>query len=80
MNKSQTPTKKLVKMVIDSELCKGCKLCISACPQNTLETSKKSNTIGYFTTKSKQDYQDNCALCTNCATICPEICIEIYKE
>ncbi len=65
---------------IDSEKCKGCELCVSVCPKEVLEISKKSNSKGYFPAKTKKDYQERCIGCGSCFIICPDICIEIYKE
>lgn len=34
-------------VVIDEERCKGCGLCINACPKKVLSFSKKFNSKGY---------------------------------
>jgi len=36
------------KIIIDSERCKGCSLCVTACPKNCIVISNRPNTIGYF--------------------------------
>ena len=33
---------------LDVESCKGCELCVSACPQQILGMGKKINNKGYF--------------------------------
>ncbi len=62
---------------IDIEKCKGCELCASACPQDSLELSRKINSKGYhFIVK----VEDNCTGCTNCALVCPEGIIKVYRK
>ncbi|HDG62156.1 MAG TPA: 4Fe-4S dicluster domain-containing protein, partial [Thermotoga sp.] len=39
--------KTLGKVEIDQERCKGCGLCINACPTKVLRFSKKFNSKGY---------------------------------
>lgn len=64
-------------VVIDIEKCKGCELCIDACPEDTLGLSSKINQKGYhFAVK----IQDNCTGCSNCAIICPEAIITVYRK
>ncbi len=36
------------KHFIDSDICKGCGICVDACPKNVLEISDELNTKGYF--------------------------------
>jgi 2-oxoglutarate ferredoxin oxidoreductase subunit delta len=64
-------------IVIDIEKCKGCELCIAACPQDSLELSRKLNTKGY---QYMVRIEDNCTGCTNCALVCPEGIIKVYRQ
>jgi 2-oxoglutarate ferredoxin oxidoreductase subunit delta len=65
------------KVVFDIENCKGCELCIKACPQESLELSQRINAQGYHYVLL---VQDNCTGCTNCALVCPEAVITVYRE
>jgi len=65
------------KVVFDIENCKGCELCIKACPQDSLELSQRINAQGYHYVLL---VQDNCTGCTNCALVCPEAVITVYRE
>ena len=65
------------KIVIDTERCKGCGLCITVCPKNSIVISKESNQSGYFPAEAKNI---DCTGCTKCAIVCPEGIIEIYRE
>ena len=61
----------------DIETCKGCELCIEACPQDSIRLSEKINSQGYhFAVR----VQDNCTGCTNCALVCPDAVITVYRE
>ncbi len=60
---------------IDQKLCKGCELCVGACPQQVLAMSSKINVKGYFPVEVKDPWR--CIGCRMCALICPDIAIEI---
>jgi 2-oxoglutarate ferredoxin oxidoreductase subunit delta len=61
---------------IDVETCKGCELCIESCPQESLAMSKEINTKGYHYAVL---VQDNCTGCINCALVCPDAVITVYR-
>lgn len=61
---------------IDIETCKGCELCIEACPQGSLEMSRDINTKGYHYAVL---IQDNCTGCVNCALVCPDAVITVFR-
>lgn len=65
-------------VVVDTERCKGCDLCVVACPADVLRLkSKEVNDRGYHFA-----YMENasaCIGCAACATVCPDACIEVYK-
>jgi len=65
------------KIVIDTERCKGCGLCITVCPKNNIEISRESNKNGYSPAQPKNT---GCTACACCAIVCPEAIIEIYME
>jgi 2-oxoglutarate ferredoxin oxidoreductase subunit delta len=62
---------------IDAENCKGCELCIEACPQESLALSPKINGLGY---RYVVLVQDNCTGCINCALVCPDTVIKVYRS
>ncbi len=63
-------------VAFDIETCKGCELCIEACPQESLALSKEINKIGYHYAVL---IQDNCTGCVNCALVCPDAVITVYR-
>lgn len=64
-------------VVFEIENCKGCELCIQACPQDSLELSPRINTQGYHYALL---VRDNCTGCVNCALVCPDAVITVYRE
>jgi 2-oxoglutarate ferredoxin oxidoreductase subunit delta len=62
---------------INIETCKGCELCIESCPQKSLQMSKGINTKGYHYAVL---IQDNCTGCVNCALVCPDAVITVYRS
>ena len=65
------------KVIIDKEACKGCGLCISACPKKALSISKVQNLKGFF--PAEVTCPEKCTSCAFCGLVCPDIAIQIYK-
>lgn len=66
-------------ITIDSEKCKGCYLCVQACPKNVLTISPIANTTGTFFATIKKDNQESCIACGSCFQICPDTAIEVFE-
>ena len=64
-------------IVVDTERCKGCNLCVVACPLNVISLAKEVNVKGY--NYAQQILEDTCNGCSSCATVCPDGCISVYK-
>lgn len=67
----------MAKIVVDEERCKGCELCIPACPKHIMVMSEKFNKKGYY--QAKQIKPEECTGCTFCAMVCPDVAIEVFK-
>ncbi|MHC4737626.1 MAG: 4Fe-4S dicluster domain-containing protein [Planctomycetota bacterium] len=65
------------KIIIDTERCKGCGLCVIVCPKNSIIISKSSNKTGYFPAETNNT---DCTGCAMCAIICPEAIIEVQRD
>ncbi|MCL2023203.1 MAG: 4Fe-4S dicluster domain-containing protein [Oscillospiraceae bacterium] len=66
------------KVTIDENLCKGCSLCITACPKKIVALSKdKLNAKGYHPAEVVD--QDACISCVMCALMCPDCAITVQK-
>lgn len=68
----------MAKLIIREDSCKGCTLCIDACPKNLLELDKsKLNAKGYHPISMKD--QSACIACASCARMCPDLVFEVEK-
>ncbi|MFP4178759.1 MAG: ferredoxin family protein [Spirochaetaceae bacterium] len=65
------------KPEIDFERCKGCGLCIGACPKNILKMSDDFNKQGVSYAECIDD--DACIVCNFCGIICPDMVIRVLK-
>lgn len=64
-------------IVVNQERCKGCRLCVVACPVNVLAMSKQVNAKGY--NFAIMENEDACIGCASCGIVCPDGCITVYK-
>ena len=58
--------------------CKGCELCINACPQDVLQLDMEHLTPKGF--HPAQLYKDGCTGCAICSIVCPDAAITVYCE
>ncbi len=65
-------------VVVDTERCKGCNLCVVACPLGVLALgARRVNHKGY--PYAEEVKADTCTGCASCATVCPDGCISVYR-
>ncbi len=58
--------------------CKGCELCVAACPQNVLALDMEHLTPkGYHPARL---VAEGCTGCNICAIVCPDAAITVYRE
>ncbi len=71
---SVTKSKGTVNIAV--EACKGCELCIPACPPDVLVMSTTVNNLGYH----YPELLDGCTGCAACLLICPDFVFEVFRE
>lgn len=63
-------------VVIDEAVCKGCELCIEACPPRVLSmTTERRNAAGYLLPQLHQ----GCIACGLCAQVCPDFVFQVWR-
>jgi 2-oxoglutarate ferredoxin oxidoreductase subunit delta len=62
-------------VVMAPDRCKGCELCIPACPVNVLSMRSEHNVNGF----RYPELSVGCTGCTACQKVCPDFVFEIYK-
>lgn len=68
----------MAKTIIDQTACKGCGLCVSACPKKILVlNTEHTNAKGYFAVYNKDE--SACIGCAACAIMCPDCVIEVER-
>ena len=63
---------------VDEVFCKGCLLCVEACPVDVLGVSSRRNAKGYLMPEAKQP--EDCTGCLSCELICPDLAIEVERD
>lgn len=64
-----TVTKKTAKAKANTSLCKGCRLCVGACPKDAIIPLDELNGEGYEIIHIEEE---KCIGCGQCYTICPD--------
>ena len=66
------------KVTVNELRCKGCELCVVACPKKIMALSKdKINAKGYHCAVCVDD--NACTGCTACAQMCPDTAITVER-
>lgn len=64
------------KVTVDNNICKGCEMCVAACPKHIMSLDKTiTNSKGYHPAHITD--QEACTGCGSCATMCPDVAIRI---
>ena len=67
------------KLVFRADRCKGCELCVMACPKKILKLDEINvNRKGNHPVTVIDE--DACIACASCALMCPDGIINVYSE
>lgn len=68
----------MAKAIFNKEKCKGCGLCVAACPKKIVEQRfDEINSKGYHPADITD--AEKCIGCAFCATMCPDCAITVEK-
>lgn len=68
----------MAKATVSEDICKGCGLCTTVCPQKIMQLDqKKLNKKGYHPAHITDETK--CTGCTMCAIMCPDIAIVVER-
>ena len=67
------------QILVNTNRCKGCALCVDACPKDVIALAdKKVNVSGYPSIVVVNP--GTCIGCASCAIVCPDGCITVYRK
>ncbi|MDL2273111.1 4Fe-4S binding protein [Oscillospiraceae bacterium OttesenSCG-928-G22] len=66
------------KVTFLSDKCKGCSLCVAACPKQIIKLSDEELNARGFHPAEVTD-ESKCIGCAFCATMCPDMIITVEK-
>ena len=68
----------MAKVSFKTDFCKGCGLCVNACPKQILILAKDNiNKKGHHPVEVTE--QEKCIGCAFCATMCPDCIITVER-
>lgn len=65
--------------MVNTERCKGCSLCVVACPQDVIALSTKNVNVNGYSYAQPVKAED-CIGCAACGMVCPDGCITVYRK
>ncbi len=68
----------MAKMTVNENICKGCGVCVLACPKKIISLAKERiNVKGYHPAQVLE--MEKCIGCAMCATMCPDVAIKVER-
>jgi 2-oxoglutarate ferredoxin oxidoreductase subunit beta len=68
----------MATVLVEKDRCKGCGLCVHACPSHVLAMSHEINARGYF--YPLVEHPDDCSGCRACALVCPDLAVQVEHK
>ena len=67
----------MAKIIVNEFYCKGCELCVKACPKGIIALSPRINEKGYHPAELTDEAK--CTGCCSCAIMCPDVAITVER-
>jgi 2-oxoglutarate ferredoxin oxidoreductase subunit delta len=68
----------MFQVIIDGDCCKGCLICMHACPGGVFTLGDRRSRSGVPVPEPGDG--DSCLGCRLCERLCPEMCIEVTED
>lgn len=66
------------RIVVDDHYCKGCGLCVEACPQHIIVLDQRRLTAKGYHPATLTEPQ-RCTGCSTCFVMCPDVAITVVR-
>ncbi len=68
----------MARIIVNEALCKGCEMCVNACPKGIIALAKdRINNKGYHPAELTDEAE--CIGCKSCALMCPDVAITVER-
>ena len=67
----------MAAITVDDGFCKGCGLCVDACPTHIIELDQFPHHGEGLSSGPAASMQSKCTGCCSCALMCPDVAIEV---
>ncbi len=67
------------RIVVNENLCKGCELCTSVCPQEVIKMAADRFTTQGYHPAELVDPDEQCTGCAICSIVCPDVAITVFR-
>lgn len=68
------------RIIVDDRYCKGCGLCVDACPREIVVLDASRITAkGYHPARLEEGAEERCTGCGTCYLMCPDIAITVVR-